>query len=163
MCAKSRGRRGRRGGGGMGASETATTQQQRKCLAENKHWQPSSTSCSPPLPPPPPTPSPSPSPPFPPSPFPPFPPSPISSSHLEHFLVETRFLRQHLQLPGVWVLVDLEVAFHNAQLVVLEGSSCTLRLCLTHPVCFHPRGVALKIQEGQNWIHLRFKWELTSM
>ena len=143
MCAKSRGRRGRRGGGGMGASETATTQQQRKCLAENKHWQPSSSSCSPPPPPPSPLSPPPPSPTLT-SPFPPFPPSPISSSHLEHFLVETRFLRQHLQLPGVWVLVDLEVAFHDAQLVVLEGGPCPLCLCLTHPVRFHARGVALQ-------------------
>ena len=119
----------------MGASsETATTlQQQRKCLAENKHWQPSSSSCSPP----------------PPSPYPPpYSPSktffsPISLSHLEDFLVETRLLREHLELPGVRVLVDLEVAFHDAQLVVFERGPCTLRLCLTHPVGFHARGVAL--------------------
>ena len=129
---------------GMGASsETATTLQQRKCLAENKHWQPSSSSCSSP-----PSPSLSPS------------TSslsssssnillqlfPMSSSHLEDFLVQTRLLREHLELPGVRVLVDLEVAFHDPQLVVFERGPCTLRLCLTHPVGFHARGVALKNQ-----------------
>ncbi len=40
--------------------------------------------------------------------------------HLEDFLVEASLLGEHLELPGVRVLVDLEVRLHDPQLVVLE-------------------------------------------
>ncbi len=43
-----------------------------------------------------------------------------SEPHLEDFLVEASLLGEHLELPGVRVLVDLEVRLHDPQLVVLK-------------------------------------------
>ena len=114
----------------MGASETANVFfSRRKRLPENKHRQllllpPFASSSS------------------------------SSSSHLKDFLVQAGLLREHLELPGVRVLVDLEVAFHDPQLVVLERSPGALGLRLTHAVGFHAGGVTLQNQQFYDWRHL---------
>ncbi len=48
--------------------------------------------------------------------------------NLQDLLVQARLGCQVLQLAAVGVLVDLEVALHNAKLVVLKRSACSLRL-----------------------------------
>ena len=67
----------------------------------------------------------------------------VSIAHLQHFFIQPRLLRQHLELPGVWVLVDLEVGLHNPQLVVLERGSGTFCFSLAEPVAVHSRGIPL--------------------
>ena len=64
--------------------------------------------------------------------------------HLQDLLVEAGLLGEHLELPGVRVLVDLEVGLHDPQLVVLEGGPGPLGLGLGQAVTVQPRGIPLK-------------------
>ena len=49
-------------------------------------------------------------------------------TNLQDFLVEIRLLREHLELSAIGILVDLEVRFHDAELVVFERRPRSLRL-----------------------------------
>ena len=54
----------------------------------------------------------------------------ILEAYLQDFLVKSGLLREHLELPAVRVLVELEVGLHDPQLVVLEGGPGPLGLAL---------------------------------
>jgi hypothetical protein len=63
--------------------------------------------------------------------------------HLEDLLVEASLLGEHFELPGVRVLVDLEVRLHDPKLVVLEGGPGALGLGLGQAVTVQAGRVAL--------------------